>query len=369
MRLLVLATDYPRLDGSISNKFVHTRNCWYKKFGIDVSVISFAARNDYVIDGINVYTETTYNKELVNTKYDLLVSHAPNIRGHYRFIIKHGHAFSAFVFFFHGHEVLRTSKVYPKPYSFVRKSIISRAARELYDSFKLFFWRHFFQKYSYKSQFIFVSQWMFNAFLHHVKIDQKFLENKSHIVYNSIGADFEEKSYQPDSEKRYDFITIRSNIDGSKYGIDIVNKLAWKNPQHSFCVIGKGNYFYHFEKPNNLEWINNQLNHEEIIYFLNASRCALLPTRADSQGVMACEMATFGIPLITSDIDVCKEVFSEFDNVSFINNSTLDVDLTSLLNEMLKKAKSKVINKYYSENTICKEVEIYLKLAKGISHG
>ena len=36
-----------------------------------------------------------------------------------------------------------------------------------------------------------------------------------------------------------------------------------------------------------------------------------MPTRADAQGVMACEMATFGIPLITSNIDVCKEVFKE----------------------------------------------------------
>ena len=56
--------------------------------------------------------------------------------------------------------------------------------------------------------------------------------------------------------------------------------------------------------------------------------------RADAQGVMACEMATFGIPLITSNIDVCKEVFEGFENVAFIDNNDENTDIKSIFKKI-----------------------------------
>ncbi len=371
MKILVLATNYPRPDGFVSLQYIHTRNKRYLDYDIDVSVISFASRNNYTLDGVKVYSLEAYCNDLESEKFDILISHAPNIREHYKFIKKYGEKFDNIVFFFHGHEVLRASKIYPKPYSYVkRSSVISRLIREFYDTYKLFFWKRFFVRNAYKSHFIFVSNWMYEMFLKFVKINPNKIINRMDIIYNSIGKEFENEKYDFNSEKKYDFITIRTSIDGSKYGIDIVNKLAKNNTQYSFCIIGKGEYFNHFEKADNVTWINSHLSHDEIIKNLNESKCALLPTRADAQGVMACEMATFGIPLITSNIEVCKEVFSEFNNVRYIDNEETNTNLSPIFCDLLKNVSTQKSEKYFAKNTIGKEVEVFNRIVrKGTNHG
>ena len=312
LKILVLAENYTKPDSLVSLHYIHSRNVLYLENGIDVSVLSFRADCDYEIDGIKVYQYKTYEEELKDVKYDVLVSHAPNLKHHLRFLMKYGNLFDNIVFFFHGHEVLKISEVYPKPYSYIKdKSFLSYFARDVYDSIKLMVWREYFKKITYKSQFVFVSQWMYNMFLKFVKINPQIIRDRKHIIYNCVGKDFEVNNYSLDTEKKYDFITIRNNLDGSKYGIDIVTRIAKNNPQYKFCIVGKGEFFKYNEKPENVEWIDKNLTHEEIIDFLNKSKCALLPTRVDAQGVMACEMATFGIPLITSDIDVCKKYLKD----------------------------------------------------------
>lgn len=367
MKLLVLATNYPRPDGFVSLQYIHTRNCWYQKYNIEVSVLSFAATYDYEIDGVKVYTEATYERELSNKKYDLLISHAPNIRQHYKFLTKYESVFDKIVFFFHGHEVLRASAIYPKPYDYVKKaSLASRISREIYDTYKLYFWKGYFQKILYKAHFVFVSNWMYEMFLNFVKINPSVLGGRKHIIYNSIGENFEKLRYDHKSEKDYDFITIRANLDSAKYGIDIVNTIAKNNPEFKFCIVGKGEFFKYNKKADNVVWVEKHLNHKEIVSFLDKSRCALLPTRADAQGVMACEMATFGIPLITSNIDVCKEVFWEFDNVRYIENDVRFIDIKPLFEDLLKVDFNKTNDKYYSKKTIDKEVELFYEV-KGSS--
>lgn len=363
MNILVLATDYPRLDGSVASFFIHSRNKCYIKNGIDVSVISFRAEGDYEIDGVKVYTLKTYQNKLKDIQYDIVLSHASNLKDHYRFLKKHSNKFSNIIFYFHGHEVLRTSQIYPKPYEFSAKQpIIKKIISDTYDMFKLRVWRKYFKEISYKSQFIFVSNWMYDMFIKFIKIEPNLIEDKKHIIYNCIGENFENVEYDQLRDKKYDFITIRSNLDGSKYGIDIVTKLAKTNPQYEFCVVGKGKFYDYNEKPSNLTWINKNLSHDEIISYLNDSRCALLPTRTDAQGVMACEIATFGIPLITSDIAVCREVFEGFENVAFINNDKSDIDITPIFEKLLAvDAKSKN-TKYFLNNTVLKEVELFQKL-------
>jgi len=367
LKILIIVEDYVKPEGPIAMQYVHSRNKVYLENNIDVSVLSFSADNDYEVDGIKVYQYKTYEQKLKGVKYDILVSHAPNLKHHLKFLVKYEKEFDNVVFFFHGHEVLRTSKVYPKPYTFIKPNyLLWQLARDIYDSVKLMIWRQYFKKIAYKSQFVFVSKWMYDMFIKFVKINPEIIKDRQYIIYNCVGKDFEDNSYNPNVPKKYDFITIRNNLDGSKYGIDIVNNIAKNNPQYKFCIVGKGNFYHHNEKPENVEWIDKNLTHEEIIDFLNKSKCALMPTRVDAQGVMACEMATFGIPLITSSIEVCKEVFKGFENVAFIDNDEEDIDIEPIFRKLQDLRINEKNEKYFLKNTVEKEIELFKKLCNKI---
>lgn len=360
MRLLVIATDYPDNTGNVSSMYIHNRNKYYVEHGVDVTVINFKAKTTYMIDGIKVINADAFSIE--DQKYDILVSHAPNLRNHYMFLMKYDKCFDNIVFFYHGHEILKVSDVYPKPYQYMKSSSkVSKLIQDNYDTLKLRIWKYYLLKKLDKISFVFVSNWMYEMFLRYVKIDSKIIEEKKNIIYNSIAKKFESGNYNYIDEKDYDFITIRSNLDGSKYCIDVVTKIASLNPNYKFCVIGKGNYYKHNIKPDNMTWIDKTLNHDEIIELLNKSKYALLPTRTDAQGVMACEIATFGIPLITSNIDVCKEVFNEFDNVQYIDNEETSIDIRKIINKIDYTSNVKN-HKYFSENTIGKEIELFKRI-------
>ena len=209
-----------------------------------------------------------------------------------------------------------------------------------------------------KSELIFVSNWIYHRFLYYVHMNPQILENHVHIINNSVGEIFEKKSYDVKSKKEYDFITIRgSALDKGKYGIDIVTELAKNNPKMKFLVVGKGEFYNHVEKPKNIEFINGYLKHGEMLDYLNKSRCALLPTRQDTQGVMTCEMATYGMPTITSDIEVCREIFANFTNVSLISNEGND-KLDKIVDNLSKNLPYEKNETYFAKNTIQKEVEL-----------
>ena len=356
INLLVAVTEYPDLDGNATLMYVHTRNKEYVKNGISVTVLNFNAKRKYEIDGISVITLESYK---ANTeRFDMLICHAANLRNHFRFLQGYENRFSKIIFFFHGHEILHINKTYSKPYSYMRKGIVKYCVQNIYDYFKLFVWRHYFPKIAYKSHFVFVSKWMLDEFLKSTKIDFHVIEGKYTITYNCIGKEFETAVYDYASHKKYDFVTIRGNLDGSKYCVDVVNNLAKANPQLSFLLIGKGKFFEHYPKADNIVWQNTHLNHTQIVEVLQTARCALMPTRTDAQGVMMCEMASIGMPVITSDIPVCHEVFEGFENVAMINNDNVSVDLSLILETLeigLPFAKN---NKYYNENTSEKEIDM-----------
>ena len=240
---------------------------------------------------------------------------------------------------------------------------IKKVFQNIYDEFKLKIWHNYFIKNNYKSFYIFVSEWMKREFLKWTKIKESEIKEHSFITYNSIGEEFETEKYNEYIEKEYDFITIRGNLDGSKYCIDIVNKLANQNKDCKFIVIGKGKYFKIKSKAENIKWIDKHLDHNEIINMLNNSKCALMPTRTDAQGLMACEIASFGIPLITSNIPVCHEIFDDFDNVSYINNNNIEEeDIKEKYKFIKDNKKIKKNEKYFAKNTCKKELEIFKKV-------
>lgn len=356
MKVLVLTEDYPSENSKIL-MYVHTRNLYYAQNGISVVVLNFRAKENYIIDGIQVITLEEYKDNIEKYNCDILISHAPNLRNHYRFLKKYEKNFKNIVFFFHGHEVLKVNKVYSKPYKYVKQNVFKKIIRNLYDDMKLYLWRKYFTKIAYKSKFIFVSNWMYEQFLKWTKINPKVIQDKYSITYNGIGEQFEKINYNHNANKEYDFITIRANLDGSKYSIDIVNELARKNPEYKFLIVGKGQFFKFNKKAENVVWLDKVLNHDEIVKLLNNSKCALMPTRTDAQGLMMCEMATFGIPLITSDIPVCHEVFDDFKNVAMIDNDNIEKNNLKKLYEKINGVQAKN-NKYFYGNTCEKEINI-----------
>ena len=355
-KLLVAVADYPDLNGNANLMYVHSRNREYVKSGISVTVLNFRAKSEYQIDGIPVVPLEVYKAN--NEDYDMLVCHAANLRNHYRFLRRYENRFPKIIFFFHGHEVLHINKTYSKPYPYMRKGVVKYCAQNMYDSFKLCTWRRYFTAIAYKSHFVFVSKWMLDEFLRSTKIDHKVIEDKCTITYNCIGKEFETAVYDHASHKQYDFVTIRGNLDGSKYCVDIVNDLAKANPNFIFLLVGKGRFFEHYPKAENIVWRNTHLNHAQIVEVLQTSRCALMPTRTDAQGVMMCEMASIGMPVITSDIPVCHEVFDEFENVAMIDNSNITLNLSSILEKLENGLPYPKNEKYYNRNTSVKEIDM-----------
>lgn len=103
MKILVLAADYPNPNGGKNLYYIHSRNQYYVSKGLEVkglevkghevSVLNFAARHEYIIDRVQVYTLKSYANKLRNEKFDVLVCHAPNIRNHLLFLCKYGGSF------------------------------------------------------------------------------------------------------------------------------------------------------------------------------------------------------------------------------------------------------------------------------------
>lgn len=352
-KILVAVEDYPNNSGGVALMYVHTRNKAYMAEGIDVTVLNFQASKNYTYDGIPVITMSNYKSQ--EKQYDILVCHAANIRHHYLFLKRYGNDFDKFVFFFHGHEVLKINKTYSKPYPYVRNSKIKAWLQDRYDDFKLYVWRKYYLKVKEKSTFVFISRWMLNEFLKWTKIPYELIKEHCEITYNCVGKAFEKAVYDPTLPKEYDFITVRSYMDGSKYCIDLVNQLAFANRDLKFLVVGKGEFFSHYEKAPNITWMNQTMNHQEIIQYMQKSRCALMPTRTDAQGLMMCEMAAFGIPVITSDIPICHEVFDDFENAFFIDNNNTNFDLKKFVS---KKIETKKDCRFFLSNTAKKEIAI-----------
>ena len=349
IHVLVLVDNYK------GSSFIQSRNKYYKRHGIDVSVLDCTISFDYEMDGISVLTTHTYQSTKAN--YDVLVVHAPNLRHHFVFIKRFGSRFKRFVFFFHGHEVVRINKTYPAPYNYMPAAKwYSRLFQGLYDTIKLSVWHHYFPSVASKSDFIFVSNTFFEEFKQYTRLTEEKLQYLTHVINNPVGIVFLQNDYDKNKKKEFDVITIRSDMDASVYCIDLCTEIAERNPDVKFLIIGKGNWFKYNKKPGNVTWIDSYLSHNQMMNYIDVSRCALMLTRRDTQGVMSCELATYGIPLITSDLKVCHEIFDGLSNVFFLK------DINSF-NSVYKDAITKrdhgnKIHKYDYEHTVQKEVDI-----------
>ena len=161
-KLLVAVANYYPLKNHFGSSFVRTRNIYYYKNDVDLTILNFKVRTDYVLDNINVISLKTYLER--QNEFDILLCHAPNIKNHFLFLCKYSKDFKNIIYVFHGHEVLMTNYVYSNPYKYIAGNLIFGKAikifRDLYDKCKLLIWRHYFIKTVDKSTFVFVSNWM-----------------------------------------------------------------------------------------------------------------------------------------------------------------------------------------------------------------
>ena len=362
MKIIVLTAFYPIPNGTHDRMFVHVRNLYYKSQGADVTVLNFDSSNDYIIDQIRVITLKTFKLE--NQHYDIAISHSANLRNHYFFLKKYADSFKHLAFFFHGHEVLYLNRDYPKSYQYMcTGGQLKKILQDMYDWLKINLWKNYYKKLASKSYFIFVSNWLLDHYKLNSGIKEENLLNHILVINNSVGEEFENNEYDFNSEKKYDFISIRSNIDGSKYCVDIIAKYAQINPDKTFLLIGQGRFFNNYSKPDNLIWINQTINHSEMLHYLDESRCGLMPTREDTQGVMTCEMMEYGMPVITSDISVCKEFFSCVNNVKLISNDKVE-DIVGISDQLFSNLPYKKPNLYIKNKTMKRELEIIRELCE-----
>lgn len=346
MKILVLAQDYPSQDKPYAMSYVHSRNIEYLRSGHEVLVINFSTPNEYNYEKIKVFP---FKPELLE-QAEIILSHAPNIRNHFKCLKKIKN--KRICFFFHGHEVLKQYGDYPAPYSWNQVSPIKKIIVKLYDALKIKLVGKYLNQLKQNNHLglVFVSDWMKKQFIKNIKLQPEDI-GKVAVISNPCNSVFLKKNYDFNPlEANADFITIRP-LDESKYAVDLVVEFAKNNPENTFHIYGKGRYFEHNSKPENIKVINKFIAQKDIPDLLNKYKCALMPTRYDAQGVMVCEMATFGIPVITTDFEVCTEMLQSFENVILLKENEFRT-LTCEHIHLLRSAKN---NQKFSSSELVKE--------------
>lgn len=359
--IVILVEDYPSEKNKYAMSYTHSRNLEYLKSGLEVLVVSMRSQFNYSYEGIQVITKSEFKKVMRDKtlpEKKILISHAPNIKNHYGIIKDYEVFFVKILMFFHGHEALKVKNYYPSEYDY-NKNSKKAFIHTFYDPIKLWLLKKIILNLHKKKKvlLIFVSEWMKKEALINLNLR---INIDSEVINNNINIAFLENQYEPSKKFKGDFITIRP-LDSSKYAIDLVVKLAEKNQKFTFHIYGIGKYFEYNHCPSNLFVFNDFIEQKDIPKLLNNYRIALMPTRLDAQGVMACEIATYGIPLITSNLTVCSEMFSEFQNVSLVNDNFFSEKIN--MREILENSKiNKSNGKFSINNTVRKEIDIILKI-------
>lgn len=353
MKILVLCEQYASLAEVYKMAWAHSRNTEYAKKGHQVHVLNFNAHTPYHYDGVEVLTKDAIGYDL--TDYDIVISHAPNIKNHFFFLLRV--KLKKIIFFFHGHEVLYTEIDYPEAYKFKRKDFFFRSVKSIYDFIKIKLIKLLIHSLlKEKSHLIFVSTWMRLQYEKNINI--KLAKSSYSVIANPVWHDFVDRNYiAPKHSDKIKVLTLRK-LDNSKYAMDLVLEVAKNNLDVDFYVYGNGDFFKHFSKPDNVFHEAKLIHQSDLADFFNGFDIALLPTRYDSQGVLACEMATYGMPLITSDIDVAKEMLNNFENVIFMNNCCPEsIRVTDIYHSFTSPVDKKL--KFSPSATVARELKVF----------
>ncbi|NAR64023.1 glycosyltransferase family 1 protein [Acinetobacter haemolyticus] len=358
MEVLIFVSGYPSNENIYNCTWAHTRSLAYLKAGIKPYVLNFGCDNGYVYEGVTVFCEKDID-EILKNNIQTLIMHSPNVRKHFSWLGKIGEEkFKKIIIFCHGTESMFINHDYPKPYAFMTENFLKRVVRDIYDIYKFYYFKKFLKRNFDKVYMVFVSEWMKSIFEKNISKLSLLNSKLEHaIINNSINEVFLDEKYVASSEKYANFITIR-RFDESKYAVDLLVSHAFSNPDKTYHLYGKGAYFKYNEKPKNLQIFDNFVKPEEIPALLNHYDCAFMPTRCDAQGVMMCEMASYGIPLVTNKIDITQEMLSTFNNVIYFEECEFNkgFDLKRLSPLMTKNLR------FSDENTAQKEVVLLKSL-------
>ena len=331
-KILVVCQNYPSEKNPFSMPFIHYRLKEYLSH-FQVKVLSFSASEDYEYEGVRVLKESTALKPITNREFDLYIFHAPNIRNHQRLVLSNLFNMPRMIFIFHGYEIIdihkriyskQTHFTFPLQYSYLKK---------IYHKLKLpitSLFLSFISKIT-PCEFVFVSNTLLKEATEDLK--RNFSDKNTSIIHNPINPCFQMGKYIP--KHRYDYLCIRPFND-PKYGIDIFIELARRHPHQTFHLFGKGELPKELKTPSNLNIFEKFLKPDEIINMISLYRVAIMPTRWDSQGVLVCELSATGMPVVTSDIPVCREFLSSLRNVTFLDNESfhlINLDSLNLANE------------------------------------
>lgn len=362
MKILVVTQVYPTEQNLYQGAFIHTRSMFYKLNGIDVDVISFSASKIYIYESVRIFTEKDFPLLIDKKRYDAVIFHAPNLRNHIRFFLTNFKKLPKVFFILHGHEVLKTRLYYPEPFSF-KKSIFSLTIKFLntiYDSFKCLVLKQIIAQFCGKKiSLIFVSDYLKNLAASNLGISLDHLNKHSTVIHNPVSPQILEYKYDYTKKRENLCITIRP-YDESVYAIDKVLEIAKQNPDYLFHIYGVGKYFDFNTKPINVEVFKKYINPKEFVEVLNKYKAAVMLSHHDSQGVMASEMAYFGIPLVVSDIPAAREMFGSLSNIKFIDNKKPVLSLEKFTNECSISENLGFRLEMSTEKTIKKEIE-YIK--------
>ncbi len=356
MKILILAENYPHPSHPETQAFIHTRNIFYQSKGLDFSVISFRANEAYEIDGIKVFPPSIISA--INS-VDLCISHAPNIRNHIRFLKKHLRKIHKILFVFHGYEALYTKNRSIAPDRKLSRHFAKYLANILYDVIKIPLLKSSIKKLKDRLPVhsVIVSESLLDDMVKDMGCSEGFFRPFS-IINNPINPIFNEKSYSYKGNE--DIICIRS-LDDKKYGADLFIELARKTPDRNFHLFGKGSAYKGVPMPENLTIIQQFFRAEDIVNLLDKYKAGILFTRWDSQGILACEFAAYGIPLITSDLPICHEMLKDYPNVAFVSNN-LDFDLNTILKEIPQATEKNI--RFTYEETAQQELNLIYDILK-----
>lgn len=332
--ILILTQAYPSQGNPYQMAFVHARVKQYLVMGQSVKVLSFAAKQDYRFEGVDIVTLQSAEQSGL-FKAATVVSHAPNLRNHFRVIFKQRKNIAKLVFVFHGHEVMHIPREYPKPYGWNKVAKKQRALRWVLDPIKLTAAKVFLRYISkrVRTRFIFVSDWMKQVFERNIFATGTV---RNTVINNPVSTAFSKGGYQSKSQNQPLRAVCIRPLDSSKYSIDLVLQLAQTNSEVTVEIFGKGQLPSHMQFGANVNFTNQFIAQSEIPQVLNAYDLAILPTRLDAQGVSACEFAKYGIPLITSDIPIMREMLGAFTNVRFLPNDGFETPIDASLIDRLK---------------------------------
>jgi glycosyltransferase involved in cell wall biosynthesis len=327
MKILVICQDYPNSRNPSVMTFAHARDVSYREFGHEVEVLSFAAKTAYERDGIPVFPEIGLNRHV--GEFDVWVMHMPNLRNHLRWLLKHRAMLKRLIMIIHGHEFITWTSCVPQvfPIAWNWKTVLKQWAGYCYDWLKLKIWRIYFQtRLGRRTSLIFVSDYILKEAERCIGVSFDNLGIEHKVIHNPIHRAFEGNRYTQPTSPLADFVTIRP-FDEPKYGVDIVCRFARSHPRYTFHIHGRGEYFKHCQPPPNVTVIEQFYPPQELPKLLGQYRCALLPTRWDSQGVLMCEIAAFGMPLLVSDLEICRQMVGTFPNVGFFSNDLTEETL------------------------------------------